>query len=245
MGPISVSTPGETRGAVTAVAAAAALALAGCGGATAPGDEVRFDFDFRSDPSGWEADFTDFPEGRDEDVNFEAGVRELPDPLEGTALFHRGLNISDDLFMYFKRPVSGLEPGARYRASVEVEIASDVGQDCSVGVGPNVFVKAGAAGTEPVRVVDERGNVRLSVDKGNQRNSGENALLLGDIRNGRPGCGDDVPFATRTLAGEETLTVSADENGDLWLFLGSESAFEVAHGLRFTEFRVTLRRAGG
>lgn len=229
--------------ALLATLAAVAAAQAGCSGSAGPPDGTRLDFDFRSDPSGWEADFTDFPAGRDDDVGFEAGIRELPAPLEGRALFHRGTNISDDLFMYFKHRVPGLEPGARYRASFRVEIASDRGQDCVIG-GGNIYVKAGASGTEPVRVVDERGSVRLSVDKGNQRNSGENALLLGDIRNGHPGCGDEVPYATEELTREETITVSADDSGGLWLFFGSESAFEISHELFFTELRVTLREVG-
>ena len=224
---------------------ALAVALAGCSDTTAPPDGRQLDFDFRSDASGWEADFTDFPEGRAADVNFEAGVRPLPDPLEGQSLFHRGNNFSDDLFMYFKRRIEGLEPGTRYRAGFEVRFASDAGEDCDVGKAPNVVVKAGAAATEPVRLVDDRGNVRLSVDKGSQRNSGTNALVLGDIRNGQPGCGDDLPFAEETVTVEETITVSADDDGGLWLFFGTESAFEVPHELYFTELRVRLEAAGG
>lgn len=232
------------RTAAFAALLALAAGLAGCSETTAPPDGRQLDFDFRTDPSGWEADFTDFPEGRDGDVNFEAGVRPLPDPLEGQSLFHRGDNFSDDLFMYFKRRVDGLEPGTRYRAGFEIGFASDEGQDCDVGTGPNVVVKAGAAATEPVRVVDDRGNVRLSVDKGSQRNPGENALVLGDIRNGQPGCGDDLPFAEETVTVEETITVPADDDGGLWLFFGTESAFEVAHELYFTELRVRLEAAG-
>lgn len=227
------------------VLAFVAAGLAGCSETTAPPDARLLDFDFRSDPSGWEADFTDFPEGRDADVGFEAGVRPLPDPLEGSSLFHRGDNISDDLFMYFKRRADGLEPGARYRASFEVRFASDAGEDCQLGKAPNVVVKAGAAETEPTRVVDEDGIVRLSVDKGSQTNSGENALVLGDMRNGEPGCGEEVPFAEETVTGEGTINVAADDDGGLWLFFGSESAFEVTHELYFTELQVSLERVGG
>lgn len=165
--------------------------LAGCSDATGPGDEVVFDFDFDVDASGWTADFTDFPEGQADEVEFQAGVRELPEPFEGRALFQRGNNISDDLFMYFKH------------------------------------------------------QVRLSVDKGNQQNGGANALVLGDIRNGEPGCGEEVPFATETVTREDTITVTADDHGRLWLFLGTESAFEVAHELFFTSFRVTLEPVSG
>lgn len=221
-----------------------AFVLAGCSDATGPGDEVVFVFDFDADASGWTADFTDFPEEQEDDVEFEAGVRELPEPLEGRALFQRGNNISDDLFMYFRHRVSGLEPGAAYRARFRAEIASEIGEGCDVGTGVSVFVKGGASRTEPTRVVED-GQVRLSVDKGNQQNDGANALLLGDIRNGEPGCGEEVPFATETVTRDDTITVTADDEGRLWLFLGTESAFEVAHELFFTSFRVTLEPVSG
>ncbi len=242
----TVSTaPTPRRAAALAVLLAAAAGLAGCSDATAPPEARQLDFDFRDDPSGWEADFTDFPEGRGGEVGFEAGPRPLPDPLGGPSLFHRGNNFSDDLFMYFKRRVEGLEPGTRYRAGFEIRFASDVGENCEVGVGTNVVVKAGAAATEPTRVVDENGDVRLSVDKGSQRRSGENALTLGDVRNGRPGCGEAVPFAEETVTVEETIAVRADDGGGLWLFFGTESAFEVPHDLYFTELHVRLEPAGG
>lgn len=242
----TVSTaPTPTRSAALPILLALAAGLVGCSDATAPPEARQLDFDFRAAPSGWEASFTDYPEGRAADVGFEAGVRSLPDPLEGSSLFHRGNNFSDDLFMYFKRRVDGLEPGARYRASFEVRFASDAGEDCQVGKAPNVVVKAGAAETEPTRVVDEDGVVRLSVDKGSQTNSGENALVLGDMRNGEPGCGEEVPFAEETVTGEGTITVAADDDGGLWLFFGSESAFEVPQELYFTELRVRLEAAGG
>lgn len=213
----------------------------GCG-ATAPEGRVSFDFRYSTGDRGFEAGFTDYPAGREEDVGFVADHRSLPPPLAdlGGALYHRGLNISDDLFMYFKRRVAGLEPGRTYRAVFTLEFATDIGQECEVGVGTSVFLKAGAAGVEPTEVV-RNGDVRLNVDKGEQRNRGEAAILLGDIRNGEPGCGEEVPFAVATRdGGQEVVEVTADAAGEAWLFFGSESAFEVAHEVHYTRFQATL-----
>lgn len=119
------------------------------------------------------------------------------------------------------------------------------GRGADVGFEAGVYVKAGASEVEPERVIEEDGTVRLNVDKGNQKNSGENAVLLGDIRNGRPGCGEDVPFAGETVRYAARITVTADEEGGLWLLLGSESAFETPKELHFTAMRVSLERVSG
>lgn len=218
------------------------VAMAGCG-TLEPEDRFVFNFDFRQEDHGFEADFTDYPVGREEDVEFVADHRPLPPPLDdqGSALFHSGANISDDLFMYFKRRVEGLDPGTAYRATFTLEFASDIGQECTVGVGANVHLKAGASRVEPVGVVQD-GDVRLNVDKGEQANRGEAALLLGDMRNGEPGCGEEVPFALQSReSGGENVVVTADDQGRAWLFFGSESAFESPHELFFASLRVVMR----
>lgn len=218
--------------------------LLGCDDALGPDDETSFAFDFRDSEHGFTADFTDFPPEQEAEIEFAADHRPLPAALagEGPALYHRGFNLSDDLFMYFKRPVEGLEPGRAYRITFSLEFASDIGQHCDVGVGPSVYLKTGASTEEPVREIGEDGWVRLNVDKGEQANEGANALILGDMRNGMPGCGPDVPWALRLYeSGSRSLEVVADAEGWLWLFFGSESAFEVSHELYFRQFRAVFR----
>lgn len=213
--------------------------------ATGPEDRVVVaEFSFADGDRDFEGAFTDYPVGREGDVAFVADHRSLPPPLadQGGALYHSGENISDDLFMFFERRIEGLDAGSTYRATFTLQFASDTGEECTVGAGALIVLKAGAAAVEPVPVVED-GNVRLNVDKGNQSNRGEAAVVLGDIRNGEPGCGEDVPFALETVdSGGESVLVTADEDGGVWVFFGSESAFEVGHELYFTSFEVTFRR---
>jgi hypothetical protein len=54
--------------------------------------------------------------------------------LTNEKLFISGVNRSDDLFMYWKGQIVGLSPGTSYRASIEVEFATNVPSGC-VGVG--------------------------------------------------------------------------------------------------------------
>lgn len=210
----------------------------------APSDSLSFAFDFSTGAHGFEGGFSDVAVAEADNVGFVADHRPLPDPLHGAGLYHSGLNVSDDLFMFFTRRVDGLERGGRYEASLELGIASSHGEDCEVGVGSGVLVKAGAAGQEVRRVIvfaQGRDEYRLNVDKGEQANDGPAAVIIGDIRNGLPGCGDDVPFALETVrAPSKTLTLQADADGTAWLFFGTESTFEAFHEVYFTTFRVDL-----
>lgn len=228
----------------TVLALAAALAAIGCD-STGPTGTVVFEFDFSTSDHGFDGSFSDVAVAEAENVDFEARHRTLPDPLTGGALYHAGTNISDDLFMFFTRRVDGLEPGGRYAATFSLEIATRIGEDCTIGVGAAVLVKAGAAGEEVRRVVvvqNDRDEYRLSVDKGNQANDGTAGVVIGDIRNGLPGCGAQVPYEREPVseAGKEVI-VQADQDGAVWLFFGTESAFESPHETYFTLFRAELR----
>lgn len=235
------------------LATAVTLAMTGCGydPGLGPPDSRTLSFDFSSgqEADAWTADIVDVRADQAANVGFVAGHRALPESVTeaDSALYQEGANVSDDLFMYFRRQVEGLEPGARYRASFRITFASDEGQGCDVGLGPNAYVKTGASPEEPSPVTTQDGYLRLTVDKGQQAQGGSAAALLGDVRNGLPGCGDEIPFAAETLEsadaeGAGTLAVEADQEGRLWLFFGSESAFEVPLELYILVFEVTLER---
>jgi hypothetical protein len=83
-------------------------------------------------------------------------------------------------------------------------------------VGALTYLKAGASTIEPAGAPDDQGVVRLNVDKGKQMNSGANALLLGDARNGAPGCAVDAPFVLATRQSDASITVQADAAGGTW-----------------------------
>ncbi|MFC1791453.1 hypothetical protein ACFL0I_03185 [Gemmatimonadota bacterium] len=219
--------------------------LAGCGSddPTAPTpDPVTFSFNFNTGDHAWIADFVDFPPDREEEVGFVSDRRFLPAPLDESqqALFHRGLNLSDDLFMYYKRPVTGLEAGARYRVTFLAGYATPIGSECTVGL--NLYLKAGAVMEEPVRVIGTAdGSYRLSADKGGQNDAGSEALLLGEIHNTNPGCNPE--FGLGTLGdGVGPLTVTADDTGSIWLYFGEESVFEGPHELYYTFFEAVFER---
>jgi hypothetical protein len=142
--------------------------------------------------------------------------------------------------MFVKRRLTGFRPNTRYRASFMVEIATDVPADCGgVGGSPgqSVYLKAGASRIEPVAVVDGLGMLRLNVDQGVQANPGAAALVLGTIEGTRPCASGQRVWELKSFnSGFGTVTVTADGQGDLWAFTGTDSAFEGTTSIYITRF---------
>lgn len=216
------------------------LALPGCSG-NSSGEEVLIDFTLG--PQGWIAGFSDYPVGQERSFELDAGYRPLPSPLDamGSALFISGNNHSDDLFMFYKGKIGGLEPGRTYRASFTVEIATSVPQGC-VGIGgspgESVYVKAGASEVEPT-AVNTGGYYRMNVDKGEQSNGGANAVILGDVANSRS-CGEAPQWELKNVSGGGAVEATADAEGSLWLFAGTDSGFEGTTSIYYINVRAIL-----
>ena len=99
------------------------------------GNDTEFTFTFDSDAEGWTVGFADLPVGYDQSIyELDHAHRTLPDGLEGSGIYVQGHNRSDDLFMFLKRQVEGLKPGAEYRVYASVDLATNVPAG-SVGIG--------------------------------------------------------------------------------------------------------------
>ena len=205
--------------------------------------EIRLSFWFEDDAEGWTAGFADLPVDFDPSIyELESGHRGLPDGLEGNGLYIQGHNRSDDLFMFFKKQVDGLEADTEYRAVLSLDLATNVPEGL-VGIGgspgESVYVKAGASTFEPVAMEDENGYFRMNIDKGNQSNGGRSMVVLGHV-------------AHPEVTGEEyrikpldssPVTVMADAAGKLWLIVGTDSGFEGLSTLYYARIVCTLTPA--
>lgn len=216
------------------------------------GEDGIFDFDFGAGQHGWVAGFADYPAGEEDKHELLAEHANLPAPLDESrrGVLLSGMNHSDDLFMFLKRRLTGLEPGTEYGIEISVEFATNAASGC-IGVGgaqgESVVIKAGAAAVEPDTVVSESGDVRLNLDKGNQLEAGADAIVLGDIANSSTDC-FGAPYELKTLeSGDQELVTTTDAAGGLWLFVGSESGYEAKTALYYTRIRAQLtpREAGG
>jgi len=242
----------QTTSMITRVAsllAALALVAAACGDDT--GDAVpETDFDFEGGPQGWVSGFADLPaDAEPEFFELESDWRPLPDDLEGDALYVRGHNHSDDLWMYWRRAVEGLEADTTYEVDMVIEMASNVPAGL-VGIGgspgESVFVKAGASTVEPEADADDAGWLRMNVDKGNQSEGGDDAVVVGTIANPNidPETADGLTYELMTLDSTGLgLTATTDSSGTLWVFVGSDSGFEGATALYYSRIEVELTPA--
>lgn len=213
--------------------------------ATGSVDGKRLNFDFAKSDHGFIPGFADYPADHDPDIyNMTSDWLARPDNLGGEpALFISGMNRSDDLWMYWKKRISGLSPNTDYVLTVEVEFASKYPTG-SVGIGgspaDSVFFKTGASRIEPIEGPDNEGWMRLNLDKGNQSAGGSDVLLRGTIAKPEDGNADYV-LLTKSHHGDPQTAASADD-GTLWLLFGTDSGYEGETSLYYTRLTVWINR---
>jgi hypothetical protein len=188
---------------------------------------VELQWDFEEDAEGWTGDFADYPVGEEESFELQFSYDTLPEPLDQTegALKLSGSNLSDDLFMFLKKEVTGLQPNTSYNITFNVEFASDV-PDGLAGIGgspgESVYIKAGATRTEPEKIVDNDDYYRMNIDKSNQSSGGDDMLVIGDFSNDT----DEDIYVLKTVSNGLPFNISTDSTGILWIIVGTDSGFE-------------------
>ncbi|MFM1914044.1 MAG: hypothetical protein RIR51_1897 [Bacteroidota bacterium] len=182
------------------------------------------------DNEGWIQDFADYPYGMEEFYELSYGLDTIPFInyyyQTELGLKQSGNNHSDDLFMFVKKKINGLDPNTDYYLSMELEFASNA-PNGSVGVGgspgESVFIKAGGSTFEPKKVLDPQDNYyRMNIDKGNQAESGKDMILLGNFSNES----NDSSYFYKSLNSKSKIIVRSDENGSAWIIFGVDSGFE-------------------
>ena len=213
-----------------------------------PRDARVLEFHFERGNEGWEAGFADLPVDPDPLLyELAADHRALPPGLIGNGLFIQGHNRSDDLLMFFTRPVHGFAPGGDYTVAFNIDLVTSVeGGGVGIGGAPgeSVFVKAGAAGVEPMPAAVVDNFLRLNVDLGNQSSEGTSGIVLGNVAlpDGAPRTAAGWGVKTLGLDGR-AVAVSADASGTIWLIVGTDSGFEGLTTLYYARIGVDIRPA--
>ena len=206
----------------------------------------RWEFDFAASDHGFIAGFADYP-SREFDpalYDFVSDHRARPANLGGApALFIGGSNRSDDLFMFWKKKITGLPPNTAVRLTMEIEFASKYAVGF-IGVGgppgEGVIVKAGAVPFEPQPLIDPRSDNwwRMNLDKGNQSVGGTDMRVVGHIGKPEDGTENYVPLVRGQHGAAMTATTAPD--GSLWLVIGTDSGFEGRSELYYTRLTVWI-----
>ncbi len=217
--------------------------VVGCNSEPVSPARRSFDFNFNSGLQGWTADFSDYPVGQDSALALRSGWKALPSPLSGHGFNVSGNNGSDDLFMFIKRRITGLEPNTQYSISFVVSFATNAPHGCyGIGGAPGeaVIMKAGASSMEPVPVPSASQWYVMNIDKGNQQGDGKHAVVLGTIANSSNDC-LNPPYELKKLEiGSGKLRVTSDNAGAIWIFFGTDSGYEGTTSLYYVQATVIV-----
>jgi hypothetical protein len=211
---------------------------------------IQADYVFASRQLGWQADFSDYPVGREADWEIDAGLRTPPAELgwQGKGFLLSANNHSDDVFMYLRRQITGLKPNTAYQVRIAVTFGS-AGTSGSVGIGgspgDSVFLKAGATTNEPQRIVNEAADWRMTIDKADQGEGGADMGVVSTIANGIKAEDASDPPAYREV--ERTYvhptSVMTDAQMRLWVIVGTDSGYEGTTTLYYRAISVRLVEA--
>src|SRR5690554_1829225 len=210
-------------------------------------DITELAYHFEENDDGWIGGFADLPEEGQE--SYELDISHSPLPEETGAVENsiriQGHNRSDDLFMFFKKQLTGLSPSTTYQVFFDIEIASQYPQNApgaGGSPGASVYLKAGATSEEPLPVLEDNSGVpyfRMNIDKGNQSQDGSDMINIGTIGI----AGDEYQYELIQRNNSETpFGVNTDSNGSLWLIIGTDSGFEGLTVLYYNSIRVRLEK---
>lgn len=213
-----------------------------------PENPMTLNFSFEETNEGWLFGYSDYPSNlllNDslELYKMQYGLANLPisisPPQKGLNI--RGNNRSDDLFMFVKKNIVSLAPNTYYKIFFEIEIASNAATN-AVGIGgapgEAVTLKAGANMLEPKNIIDNLGDYRLNIDKGNQTVEGVDMKNLGNI-----GVADNT--INHTLINRNSslpITALTDANGQLWVIVGTDSGYEGFTDIYYSNIKIILEK---
>ncbi len=200
---------------------------------------------FTSGVDNWTGDFADYPNDPIMVPLYQLQLSHsnLPIPLNTSdwALRQSGKNHSDDLFMFIKKKVTGLTPDKNYTVDFKVEIATNAASNM-IGIGgapgEGVKIKAGAISVEPIKVLNTTEKwYRMNIDKGNQSIGGIDMIVIGDFSNGT----DQNIYKIKQLTTTSPLNVRANQQGEIWLVIGTDSGFEGTTTIYYNFIQVVIK----
>ena len=206
------------------------------------GTAQTFTFDFSIDEQLFQGGVSDFGVGQSSQHQFTFENQSLPAPLntDRNAQFMSGFNPSDDLFMYMKRKITGLQPNTTYKVTFVVDFAS-IYPTNAFGVGgppgEGVTMKAGVTLIEPDTVIIDKGGpfVVMNIDKGNQSIPGSDMDTIGHV-----GVSDTTTVYTIKTNDNigRPFTFTTDQTGEAWIIIGTDSGYESETALYYTSLTV-------
>jgi hypothetical protein len=194
-------------------------------------------FDFDDGLYEFQAGFSDYPAGPDDSAYFELRYAYTEEPGGDKAIMLSGNNHSDDLFMFLKKKLSGLQPNTDYTITFDVEVSSNAYTPAGTA-DETVFLKVGATDIEPKSVID-KGKFVMNIDKGNQAEDGIDMVTIGDVAV-PSNTGTYIKINRTNASTDHPLEVTSNNRGELWLIVGTDSGYQGITTLYYTTISVVL-----
>jgi hypothetical protein len=195
-------------------------------------EPVMLNYDFETDDEGWDAGLTGYPVDEEELYDFNVEVTTSPvDDEAGVVLLSSANPDDENLFLYTSKHVSGLDPDAAYSVSFAVDLVPNVVLD-TTGIGNDtietdtnsndtITIKAGAVSEEPATEADELDFLEfIGIDIGEPGMDGADLVVMGSF----PADTTDAGYIEQTVSTENPISVTTNDDGELWLIVGAESS---------------------
>ena len=202
---------------------------------------TEYSYNFSNGTDGWQQFFSDYPVGSEVAFELEFEHTNLPDPLDNNvkALMISGNNHSDDLLSFIYRKFDGLQPNKTYAVTFDVNFASNAPSN-AIGIGgsPDLAFGVGGIPFAPANTPDgdnwHRPNFKSDLQS---RLSNDTLQMTGTI-----GVGEDATdFALINHNNNgNPIMLTANNNGELWLMMGTDSGFEGTTTLYYTSIKIKL-----
>ena len=208
-----------------------------------------YTYDFSVSDQQFEGGVADYSVEMEDQHQFTFVNTNFQPPLDTQQLaqYMSGINPSDDLFMFMKRKITGLQPNTTYHATFIVEFASKYPTNAFGVGGPpgeGVTMKAGLTLIEPDTIIIDEGGpfVAMNIDKGNQSQPGADMDTIGHV-----GVTDTTTvYAMKTNDNiGHPFTFTTDNRGEAWLIIGTDSGFEAETALYYSSVTVDFSIATG
>jgi hypothetical protein len=210
-----------------------------------------FTFSFAKESKGWNGGISDYDRADQDDLEKKQEIRSLPTELSSSAkgFYLSSNNLSDDVFQFIKRKISGLKKNTNYMVRFDVTFASNTPTGMiAVGGRPadDVFVKVGGSTAEPTTTVNKKLKVRVNLDKGANDKSGKDMTILSTAGNGTnvTAAGSSQTYKSVTQSAYHANPIKTDKDGNLWLAVGTDSGFEGTTAIFIQSITVRLLPVG-
>jgi len=184
---------------------------------------ITMDSNFQSgNKNGWIEGFAGYAATADSSqLDTVAAPALLPRGLDTTQYGFRILSrySKGNMFSYIKKRVSGFTPNKTYEMTFQVDLATRYSASAIVD---KVTFKAGVSAKEPLTTKLASGIYAFNLDKGTGTQIGKDVLLSGSIASTNA----DSRYYTLLRYANEPVNVTANGNGELWFYAGTDSDYK-------------------